>query len=126
MAYSSQECSACHYVDAKNRLSQSEFQCIKCGYTEHADINASKVIKHRGLVVLNSFDATTYEPKSKKTVGFRKQNNNKINSKSKKFTVGQGLPEFKPDENLSDIVRSNDLSVLDSWTQETPTTSLWL
>ena len=119
MAYSSQECSACHYVDAKNRLSQSEFQCIKCGYTEHADINASKVIKHRGLVVL---DTTTYEPKSKKTVGFRKNNN--VNSK--KVTVGQGLSDFKPDENLSDIVRSNDLSVLDSWTQETPTTSLWL
>jgi hypothetical protein len=75
---------------------------------------------------LDTFDTTTYEPKSKKTVGFRKQNNSKINSKSKKVTVGQGLSDFKPDENLSDIVKSNDLSVLDSWTQETPTTSLWL
>ena len=46
-AYSSQECSVCGHVDAKSRRSQSLFVCTKCGHTDHADINAAKVLLRR-------------------------------------------------------------------------------
>src|SRR5713101_6470536 len=40
-AYSSQECSRCHYVNRANRVSQQTFCCVHCGYQDHADHNAS-------------------------------------------------------------------------------------
>jgi transposase len=40
-AYSSQECSRCHYVDRANRPDQKTFRCVVCGYEDHADHNAS-------------------------------------------------------------------------------------
>ena len=40
-AYSSQECSRCHYVNRANRVSQQTFCCVLCGYQDHADHNAS-------------------------------------------------------------------------------------
>ena len=46
-AYSSQTCSACGAVDAASRPSQSVFRCTCCGYSDHADLNASKVLKTR-------------------------------------------------------------------------------
>jgi putative transposase len=46
-AYSSQTCSVCRCVDAKNRVSQSVFLCTACGYSDHADLNAAKVLKSR-------------------------------------------------------------------------------
>jgi len=46
-AYSSQTCSACGCVDAANRVSQSLFRCTACGHTEHADLNAPKVLLQR-------------------------------------------------------------------------------
>jgi len=46
-AYSSQECPVCHYVDRKNRPDQQTFCCRVCGYTAHADINASQNIASR-------------------------------------------------------------------------------
>ena len=46
-AYSSQECSACGCVDAKSRRSQSVYCCTTCGYRDHADLNAAKVLLHR-------------------------------------------------------------------------------
>jgi IS605 OrfB family transposase len=48
----SRECSVCGHIDKKNRKTQSEFSCIKCGYTENADINASKNISSRGICQL--------------------------------------------------------------------------
>lgn len=48
----SQECSLCHVIDARNRISQSVFCCVACGHHEHADINAAKVILHRGLTAV--------------------------------------------------------------------------
>lgn len=45
-AYSSQECSNCGNVDQTNRI-KTKFCCNKCGYKDHADINASKVIASR-------------------------------------------------------------------------------
>ena len=46
-AYSSQECAECGYVDEKNRPSQEQFRCLWCGYVDHADVNAGKVLVKR-------------------------------------------------------------------------------
>lgn len=44
--YSSQTCSSCGAVDATSR-SADRFCCTACGYLDHADLNAAKVLKHR-------------------------------------------------------------------------------
>lgn len=44
---SSQTCSKCGHRDAASRISRSRFCCTKCSYTEHADINAAKVLLQR-------------------------------------------------------------------------------
>jgi Putative transposase DNA-binding domain/Probable transposase len=46
-AYSSQECSMCHYVDRANRPNQQTFCCRVCGYRTHADLNAAINIRRR-------------------------------------------------------------------------------
>jgi putative transposase len=46
-AYTSQECSLCHYVDARNRPSQSKFARRWCGSVKHADVDAARVIAQR-------------------------------------------------------------------------------
>jgi putative transposase len=43
--YTSQTCSSCGHVDAKNRIDQSTFCCVSCDYVDHADLNAAKVLK---------------------------------------------------------------------------------
>ena len=45
--YTSQECSHCKHIEKGNRLSQESFVCLKCGYSDNADLNASKVILKR-------------------------------------------------------------------------------
>ena len=45
--YTSQECSSCHYVDRRNRRSQSEFLCRSCGMQKHADVNGACTVKGR-------------------------------------------------------------------------------
>jgi putative transposase len=44
--YSSQTCSACGHIDANSRVKES-FCCTACGYSDHADLNASKVLLSR-------------------------------------------------------------------------------
>ncbi len=46
-AYSSQECSRCHYVDRANRPNQQTFCCVVCGYRDHADHNGSLTLASR-------------------------------------------------------------------------------
>jgi len=46
-AYSSQTCAACGVVDAASRRSQSEFRCTSCGHSDHADLNAAKILLTR-------------------------------------------------------------------------------
>lgn len=41
-AYTSQRCSRCGCINAKNRPTQSKFLCVECGYKENADYNASQ------------------------------------------------------------------------------------
>jgi hypothetical protein len=44
--YTSQECSACHYIDRGNRCQQA-FVCKLCGHKAHSDKNASHSIRSR-------------------------------------------------------------------------------
>ena len=46
-AYSSQECSMCHYTSRKNRPDQQTFCCQVCGFRAHADVNASVNLSRR-------------------------------------------------------------------------------
>lgn len=46
-AYTSQECPNCGCVDPRNRKTRDLFRCICCGYTLHADTNASRNIRAR-------------------------------------------------------------------------------
>jgi putative transposase len=48
-AYTSQKCSRCGKIDKKNRKTQSEFCCTKCGFKLNADLNASRNISAKAL-----------------------------------------------------------------------------
>jgi putative transposase len=43
-AYTSQKCSRCGHIARENRLTQSEFKCVACGFEANADYNASQNI----------------------------------------------------------------------------------
>jgi putative transposase len=45
-AHSSQTCSVCGHIDARSR-SGERFCCTACAYSDHADLNAAKVLKSR-------------------------------------------------------------------------------
>lgn len=47
--YTSQKCSRCGHIEKRNRTSQSEFSCQKCGYRNNADENASYNIRDNSL-----------------------------------------------------------------------------
>ena len=47
----SQTCSRCGHKEAKNRVSQEKFACVKCGYELNADLNAARNILAAGLAV---------------------------------------------------------------------------
>ena len=40
-AYTSQCCSKCQHTAKENRVSQSKFKCVECGYEANADYNAA-------------------------------------------------------------------------------------
>lgn len=48
----SRTCSACGYVAKENRPSQSRFECVACGHTAHADVNAARNILAAGHAVM--------------------------------------------------------------------------
>ena len=51
--YTSQTCSSCGHVAKENRLTQANFNCMECGFSENADINASRNILAVGHTVLS-------------------------------------------------------------------------
>ena len=51
--YTSQTCSSCGHVAKENRQTQSKFECVECGFSENADINASRNILAVGHAVLS-------------------------------------------------------------------------
>ena len=52
-AHTSQTCAACGHADAASRRSQASFQCVACGHADHADLNAARNIRRRGLAQLH-------------------------------------------------------------------------
>ena len=51
--HTSQACHACGHVDAKPRVAQALFRCTACGHRDHADLNAARNIRRRGLAQLH-------------------------------------------------------------------------
>lgn len=47
--YTSQRCSRCGYIDSANRMTQARFCCLKCGFEENADYNASQNISIKDI-----------------------------------------------------------------------------
>ena len=56
--FTSQRCSCCGFTAKENRLSQSLFKCLACGYSDNADTNAAKNILAAGHAVLACGEAT--------------------------------------------------------------------
>ena len=64
----------CTNIDSENRKSQEHFECINCGYTANADLNASENIKERvvstvlrnELLKNSRLGNGTFEPKNLK------------------------------------------------------------
>ena len=50
--HTSQTCFCCQHIDKKNR-SGEQFLCTKCGHFDHADVNAAKNIRARGIATLS-------------------------------------------------------------------------
>ena len=48
----SRKCFNCSHTEKENRKTQSEFKCVKCGYTANADLNASLNILAAGLTAI--------------------------------------------------------------------------
>ena len=42
--YTSQTCSSYGHIAKENRLTQANFSCVECGFSENADMNASRNI----------------------------------------------------------------------------------
>lgn len=89
--HTSQECSACGLIGSDNRLAQSVFRCTACSHTENADLNASKVIRRRGIKLLakhrDAMVAGAGKAKVKKSVRVRGA------KKVEDQTVGQVMPD---------------------------------
>lgn len=50
--YTSQRCSMCGHVAKQNRTTQARFECVSCGHSIHADLNAARNILAAGHAVL--------------------------------------------------------------------------
>ena len=46
-AYTSQECSKCHFISPLNRTKQESFKCTNCHHEMNADTNSALNIKNR-------------------------------------------------------------------------------
>lgn len=53
-AYSSQTCSKCGHKEKGNRKTQSLFECLKCGYTENADFQATQNLLQWGQTLMEA------------------------------------------------------------------------
>ena len=105
-AYSSQTCAACGHANPDSRLSQAEFVCQDCGYTDHADHNAAVVIAKRGSKKPLSGDLLTKTHKSMRI--FRK--------------LGPDRSEVTPGEIAQDT-KGQKPAARRSMSQETPTST---
>jgi len=51
--HTSQTCAACGQTHAASRRSPASFECVACGHADHADLNAARNIRRRGLAQLH-------------------------------------------------------------------------
>ena len=51
-AHTSQTCPACGNVDARNRLTQANFKCVRCGTKTNADVIGAENIRRRGVTTM--------------------------------------------------------------------------
>ncbi len=49
--YTSQTCPACHHKAKENRLTQAEFICVECGFSENADVVGAINVLNRGMAL---------------------------------------------------------------------------
>ncbi len=54
----SNTCHKCFHKDTNNRITQSHFKCIKCGFSGNADYNASMNILREGVITLSHLTNT--------------------------------------------------------------------
>ena len=47
-------CPCCGYTAKKNRQTQAEFECVACGYTEHADVVGALNVLARGRTIVRA------------------------------------------------------------------------
>jgi IS605 OrfB family transposase len=59
--YTSQKCSRCSYINRKNRYGSS-FRCLRCGYEDHADLNAAKNIRNNYLLLKTEEQGSVSSP----------------------------------------------------------------
>lgn len=57
-AYTSQACSSCCHTEKANRKTRARFECVACGHSENADIQAAKNILALGHSVLACGEAS--------------------------------------------------------------------
>ncbi|MEO8392600.1 MAG: transposase [Chloroflexota bacterium] len=61
-AYTSQRCYGCGHTERANRRSQAEFLCVECGYSNHADHNASLNIAKLAWAAIRQPIVSTHAP----------------------------------------------------------------
>ncbi|MHB0984928.1 MAG: RNA-guided endonuclease InsQ/TnpB family protein [Sulfuricella sp.] len=52
--HTSQTCPCCGHISKENRLTQSSFVCVECGFAENADLVGALNILERGMQILSS------------------------------------------------------------------------
>ena len=115
--YSSQECAACGFTHSENRLTQSRFVCQRCAHTDHADHNASVVIRDRGVSMIQN---GAQAPKEKKRVSVKRHSPKVGAGCSDPARVATPAPKLVETK----ISRgTGNRSALRSAKQETPATS---
>lgn len=68
-SYTSKMCPICGCIEDENRPNQETFECIECGYSDNADVNAAVNIRNRVAVtvlqqkLLKQRDNKSFEPK---------------------------------------------------------------
>lgn len=68
-SYTSKMCSVCGCIEDENRPNQETFECIECGHSDNADVNAAINIRNRVAVtvlqqkLLKQRDNKSFEPK---------------------------------------------------------------
>ena len=69
--HTSQQCHQCGHIDTENRKTQAQFQCVSCGHSGNADINAALNILASGIGASGRRGALTLvTPMNRQKVGY--------------------------------------------------------